>query len=138
MIDQPGRLALAQDVQRGGHGGPGGQAVVHHDDDAPGHLQRRAYRRVLRAPLVDQLQLPALFGGDVMRIGARRCGVRRQVGPAALIDRADGVFGLVGRAQLAHQHQVQLSLQRLGDALRHGHGAARNGQHQGVLAGIGL
>jgi hypothetical protein len=39
--------------------------------------------------------------------------------------------------ELADQHEVDLALQQRGDAHRHGHRAARDGQHQRAPAPVG-
>ena len=137
--DQPGRFALAQAVQRGGHGGPVARPssttmTMRLATSSGGRIGVYCAR-----PLVDPAAAAGAFGGDVMRIGARRCGVRRrQYGPAALIDRADGVFGLVGRAQLAHQHSGPDRPAALGRCIAPWARRRRNGQHQGGSCGIGL
>ena len=51
----------AQRMQRGDHRRPRGQPVVDHDHDAPGRVDRRPQRRVLRAPLPDGVELGLFF-----------------------------------------------------------------------------
>jgi hypothetical protein len=63
--------------------------------------------------------------------------VRRDVGPAGLVHRAHREFGAPGRAQLLHQHHVELAFELGGDDPAHFHRAAGDREHQRVAAAIG-
>ena len=136
--DQPGRLAAAQGVQRGNHGRAGGQAVVDHDDDPPGHINRRATRRVPGAAAAQDVELDLAFLLD-MPLHRRRIprpGVA--VHPAALVHRAEGKFGVVGRADLAHHDHIQLALKVVCERTPHRHRTPRNGQDQRRASLVGM
>ena len=135
---QFGGMAGAQGVQRRDHRGAGCQTVVDDDHDAPGRVDRRADRRVLGASAPDGLHLRAFFGLEVVRIGAVGLCERRDISPAAFIDRTHRQFALVGRAQLAHQHHVELAVQPLGDGAGHRHRTAGYRQHERVPTPVGL
>ena len=54
-------------------------------------------------------------------------------GPAAIDDGAERELGLEGRADLAHEHQVERGIERPGDLEAHGHAAARQSEDHGSL-----
>jgi hypothetical protein len=124
----------AQPVEGGDHGRAGGQAVVQDDHNPPGGVDGGSQGGVLGSTRPDGLQLTAFLVLDVFLVRSRGGGVGREVGPAALVDRADRELRLSGGAQLAHQHHVELAPEPVGDDLRHRHGPAGDGQDQRVLA----
>lgn len=125
-------------MQRRDHGRTGGQTIVDDDDDAAAHLGGPAPGREQLAALANRRQLGSALVLDVLPQGLVVAGLGVAVDPAALVHGADGELAVVGRADLAHQHHIELGLQLVGNELAHGHGAAWDGQHQRIPAAIVL
>ena len=95
-------MALAQAMQRGLHGGAGGEPVVHRDDDAALRVQGRADRRVLAATLANHGQLLLRFPLDPACIGTDGPGMPGHEAPAAFVDGAYGQLQCSVTAILEH------------------------------------
>lgn len=115
----------------------GGDAVVDEDDVAVCEIERWAVAAVERFAalelggfafdrLVDDLMSDA-FGGDE--------GVVEEL-DAAGGECADGELGVGGMADFAHEKNVERNVERAGDLGADGHAAARQREHEGVLAGL--
>ena len=87
-------------------------------------------------PLVQQLQLPLSFGLHIRCAGTQCARMRAQPGVAAFIHGPNRHLGVKRRAQLVHQHHVQVALQSLGQDTAHRHRTTRDGQNQRVLAAV--
>ena len=55
---------------------------------------------------------------------------------AGLVDRPDRQLWILGCTKLANQHDIELTVERIGDDLPHRHSAARDRQHQRALASV--
>ena len=126
----------AQAAQRREHGGAGGQPVVDHAHGAAGHRARHASRAVALASFADQFQLPACLALDIATVGAGHVEVLAQRDDARLVHGTDGEFRIRRRAELAHQHHVQVAVERLGDHASDRHAAAGDRHHQGIAAAV--
>jgi hypothetical protein len=90
----------------------------------------------LRAATTHRLQFDCNLAFDVVVIatGAGLARIVGKIGPSGLVDRSNGKFGVLGRAELARQDNVQISIKALRDYLGHGHGTARYGHDQRIPA----
>ena len=123
-------------MERRDHARAGGDAVVDHDGDAPRRVGGGASRCVLGAALAQELQLDRFLSGEIGRVGATHGGVRGNIGPAGLVDRAHCELRAVRRAQLLHQRHVELAVELARDHRPHRYCAARDREHQGIAAAV--
>ena len=116
-------------------GRPGRDAVIHDHRDPP---RQRDLLTSLAKPLRPTLQLGPLLlfdRGHVLVAEVRLTHDRLVDHPhPALADGAEGQFGLKWHTKLAHHKNIQRCSQRLGDFEGHRHPAARQPQHDNVLA----
>lgn len=136
--DQLRRVPGSQTLKGRNHGRTRGKAIIHHDDNAPGGVNRWAHRRVLGASLANGLQLPLFLSSNVLLAGAVSACVVGYVGPAAFINGSNCEFRLVRCAQFAHQNYVELTIQLTGNDFAHGYRPARYRDDQRVLAPVVL
>jgi hypothetical protein len=129
------RLVGPHGVQRRQHRRTRGQSVVDEDDRAACEIGRGPVTAVgllaalELAPLLGVDRLDPL-GGQVQRLDHGRV----EDADAARGDRSERVLLVAGHAELAHEEDVERSLQRARDLVRDGHPAARQGEYDDVVA----
>ena len=124
-------------MQGGDHGGTGRQAIIHHNDHSTSRIDRGPDGGVLRTPLAQRIHLGLLLLLNVVFSGAIGGGEPGNIGPATLVNRADGQFRLMRGTQFAHQDNIQLTTQLVRDDFRHRNRSAGNGENQRILVSIG-
>ena len=129
-------LVSAQGLERRQHGGSRGQAIVHHNDHAALNRNGHLNFGVLATSGLQGLHLQPDFIFQIGRIQVQWIRVGRDVSQTRFVYCTNGHFGLKRCAQFAHQHHIQLPLQRLGHRRAHGNCTPGNGQHQWVLTPV--
>src|SRR5438445_4462517 len=76
------------------------------------------------------LMIHLLF--DVFRFDFIRYASKKYI--SIFLDGANGQFRFSGKAELAHEHDIQFPAQHIGDDLGHRDGSARNRENQRVLS----
>lgn len=129
------RMPRPHGAQRRDHRRAGRDAVVEHDGDASGGLDRRARGAVTLASRAEglalrrDLPLQIVLGPEPGRLGIEIC-------RAVLVNGSDREFRIERRAQFAHQHDIQVAVQRARDEGAHRHRAARNGEDERMASTV--
>ena len=115
----------------------GGNAVVDDDDDPAGRVDV-GVRSQTRAALAQggDLRSAIALASEAVTPSAARQRVEHDL--TVLVHRPDGQFGLIRRADLVHQHHIEIAVEGIGDHPGHRHPAAGHGQHQRPLAEVPL
>ncbi len=131
------RMAGPHRPQRRDHRRTGGNPVVEHDNDATGGIDRRSGGLVLLPPPSQAGQLDRPLSLEIPAIPqVPELGI--EIDRPCLIDGSDGELRVVRRPELVDEHHVKVSAQGVRNDLSHEHCAARDRQHQRMLASIWL
>ena len=87
---------------------------------------------VLRPATTDGGQLPVCLFGEVATVRPGALGIIRNEHLARLANSAHGKLRVIRRAELTHQHHIQIAIQCIGNHPTERHAAARNRQNQRV------
>lgn len=121
-------------MQRRHHRRAGRQTIIDDDHDAPLRIDRWPSQRIQRAPRFQSIHRRGFSCAN--HAASPPDGSIGHTTSRALVDRADRVFLIPLRTQLVHERHPELAVQFVGNQRAHRHRAARNRQHQRILATI--